>query len=192
VDSTWTEPVAIGIESSLAPTLAYNTTGSSLELLAVDLDGTVQHGHYTNSVWAALVAIEITTEARPALVATATGAAAAVLGTDGQVNTSQFVPAVEVSFKTDILRIFTNNGAKTCAQSGCHLGTRAAAGMSLEAAKAYKNIVNVRNRIVPGDPDSSLLYQQVESGRMPQRGGSLDDADIELLRNWILQGAQNN
>jgi hypothetical protein len=192
VNTAWTRAFATGLQSSLSPTVVFSPAGKSLEMLAVDLDGTVQHARYTKGAWAAPVPLDLTTEARPALTATATGVAAAVVDTDGQVQTSQFVPAVEVSFKTDVLRIFTNNGGKTCAQSGCHSGSRPAAGMGLEATKAYKSIVNVRDRVVPGDPDGSLLYQYVESGRMPQRGGSLADADIERIRLWILQGALNN
>ncbi len=48
--------------------------------------------------------------------------------------------------------------------------------------------------IVPGDPDGSPLIARVEyaantPGAMPPKGERLDADQIELLRRWILQGA---
>ena len=42
-----------------------------------------------------------------------------------------------IHFSQDVLRVFTNNGAKTCAQAGCHSGANPQAGQNLEAANAY-------------------------------------------------------
>jgi mono/diheme cytochrome c family protein len=41
--------------------------------------------------------------------------------------------------------------------------------------------------LVPGSPDTSPLYQEVESGRMPATG-KLPDYEIATLRQWILDG----
>jgi hypothetical protein len=192
VDNAWEASVPTGIDSNFSPALAFNSSEGALELLAVDTNGAVQHGRYVDGSWSDPVSLEINTEVRPALAAVANGVAAAVVDTDHVVSVGLFQPPPPVSFKTDILRIFTNNGSKTCARSGCHAGSRPANNMSLEASKAYKNIVNVRDLVVPGDPDSSVLFQEVESGRMPRSGGPLTDDDIDLLRRWIEAGAPNN
>ncbi len=47
-------------------------------------------------------------------------------------------------------------------------------------------------RVLPGNADSSYLYQMVASGRMPETGGALSSADLGLLREWINAGAANN
>jgi hypothetical protein len=47
--------------------------------------------------------------------------------------------------------------------------------------------------IVPGDPDASLLIQRVTTAdpfdRMPAKGPALTEAEIDILRRWIAQGA---
>jgi len=49
-------------------------------------------------------------------------------------------------------------------------------------------------RLVPGDPDSSLLYTTLladvdDVERMP-KGGMLEDYQIEAIRQWIEDGAE--
>jgi Carboxypeptidase regulatory-like domain len=57
-------------------------------------------------------------------------------------------------------------------------------------------------RVVAGDPERSFLYLKLGGAapvadipaigtRMPPRAPPIDDADLELVRNWILQGAKN-
>ena len=49
-----------------------------------------------------------------------------------------------------------------------------------------------KGAVVPGDPDASRLYKRLlgEGGQlMPQGGPPLPDADIETIKNWILDGA---
>jgi hypothetical protein len=185
----------------------YNSASNSLELLTAALDGTVQQVRFTGGDWTTPTSLGISTRARPALTATAAGVAAAVVGTSGEVSVSQFqaAAATTVSFSKDILRIFTNNGGKTCAKSGCHAGSRPQQGLDLEASQAYTNIVSVPanessdlNLVEPGDADNSYLYMKVTGAsgisgrRMPQTGGTLPSADLDLLRQWINAGAPNN
>jgi hypothetical protein len=112
-------------------------------------------------------------------------------------------PAIQ--FSQDVLRVFTSNGAKTCAQVGCHSGSFPAAGQNLEAANAYANIVNVASsekpslkRVLPGDGDNSYLYQKITGATgiagspMPLAGGPLAATDIAKIELWIDQGAPNN
>ncbi len=44
--------------------------------------------------------------------------------------------------------------------------------------------------IVPGDPAASHLIQLVKSGEMPESGGKLTTAQIEILEQWVAQGAK--
>jgi hypothetical protein len=113
----------------------------------------------------------------------------------------------QVRFAQDVLPILTNNGAKTCAQSGCHSGATAgfSGNMNLEAANTYANIVNVAStekpalmRVQPGNAENSYLYHKITGApgivgaRMPLAGGPLDEDDIERIELWIEQGAPNN
>jgi CHRD domain len=118
----------------------------------------------------------------------------------------------QVSFKTDILPIFTSidlGGVIGCASIGCHSGGSPQAGLNLEADQAYDNLVGVPStetptlhRVEPGDPDNSYLFrkhtgQGIAPGteRMPLINPTFFDEHPELLeleRLWIEQGAENN
>lgn len=80
-----------------------------------------------------------------------------------------------VSFSATIQPILSQN----CAS--CHSGQ----GVDLTA------YAGVRNLVVPGTPASSTLYSVVAGGRMPPNG-SLSQAQMQAIADWIYQGAQNN
>jgi hypothetical protein len=93
-------------------------------------------------------------------------------------------PNQNVSLQYDLQPIFSSE----CAISGCH-----AAGDHkpyLVADSAYTNIVSggFVNTILPSN---SILYQEISSGAMPP-GGKLPDTDINLVLDWIKNGAPNN
>jgi hypothetical protein len=208
VNNAWTPPALTGIQSALSPSLAFNTGGNSLELLARGLDRVVHHGRFTGGAWAKPVPLGITTDARPALVSAGSNVDAAITATDARVYTSRFTaattpPPATVSFSRDILRIFTNNGAKTC--TNCHVGSFPSGTLNLTAPQAYNNLVNVASseranfkRVLPNNAADSYLFMKVTGDsritgtRMPQAGGNLTAADIELIRQWINAGALNN
>jgi len=210
----WTAAVPTGTQSDLSPAMVVNAGANTVELLARGPDRSVQHLQFAGGKWATPVSLGITTDSRPALVADGKGGLdAAVTATDGRVYVSHFAGAAAPttttpptaggpappSFSHDILRIFTNNGAKTCAQAGCHSGSRPAGSQNLEKANAYASIVNVASseqpklkRVLPGDAANSYLFQKVAAGLMPRTGGKLTAADIDLIRQWINAGAPNN
>ena len=91
--------------------------------------------------------------------------------------------------------------------SACHTtaGRAPEAGLSLDANVAYQSLVNVQSafkpgaiRVVPGDPGASYLIQKLEGrsdifgSRMPLGGPFVPQADIDVIRSWIAQGALNN
>lgn len=108
-----------------------------------------------------------------------------------------------VSFADDVQPIFTAR----CA--GCHSSGGAAelAGIELLLTSnvAHNLLVNQRSvqnsdliLVVPGDANASLLFQKVNSdsppvgGRMPQFQPALSQAQIDVIRDWIDQGALDN
>ncbi len=95
-------------------------------------------------------------------------------------------------FEKDIQPIFTVR----CAVAGCHTGTTASAGMRLDAGFAYDNLLNptppTSPRVIPKDPARSLLVQRIEgtiTPRMPLGRDPLPQAQIDLIKRWISEGA---
>ena len=93
--------------------------------------------------------------------------------------------------------VFTPN----CAISGCHTGAAAPFGLRLDAGSSYALLVGVPsaevptlNRVTPGDPDASYVIHKLEgtqeSGeRMPRGGPYLPQSTIDVIRQWISDGA---
>ena len=94
-----------------------------------------------------------------------------------------------------------------CALSGCHSGASPAQGMNLSSGQAYANIVSVPSiesslmRVKPSEPDSSYLVHKIQGtqgsvggsgGRMPLGRTALTQTQIDVIRQWIADGAQNN
>ena len=89
----------------------------------------------------------------------------------------------------------------TCATTGCHFGAGAPQGLRLDAASSFALLVGVPSteessllRVAPGDPNNSYLVQKLEgtasSGQqMPLNAPSLSQATIDVIRQWIIDGA---
>ena len=89
----------------------------------------------------------------------------------------------------------------TCATSGCHTGAAAPQGLRLDEANSYGLLVGVASmevpsilRVAPGDPDNSYLIQKLEGTasvgeQMPFGGTPLPQASIDVIRQWIIEGA---
>ena len=92
----------------------------------------------------------------------------------------------------------------TCAAIGCHDALGRQQGQILTPGKAYANTVGVPStevagllRVAPNDFNNSYLYRKITGAgitgdRMPQGGPYLNDAQIKLIRDWILRGAPND
>jgi len=93
--------------------------------------------------------------------------------------------------------------------SGCHLTTSFPSGTFGMATRAlaYQNMVGVdcggnacrgRKRVVPGDPEMSVLYKKIQreapcgDPMPPEDGKELSSDQVELVRQWILAGAPND
>lgn len=99
--------------------------------------------------------------------------------------------AREIDFAQDIRPILNKN----CV--GCHGGVKRAGKISF----IYRDVVVAKDAadekpIHPGDPDHSEMIRRVlstdDEERMPppEHGPRLNDAEIQLLREWIRQGAK--
>ncbi len=87
-----------------------------------------------------------------------------------------------VGYKEDIQPIFQ----RTCI--ACHSGVVKQLNLQVTAYDALM-AGSMRGPVVlPGDAANSVLWQVLESGKMPLIG-ALPDADIELVRRWIELGA---
>ena len=74
----------------------------------------------------------------------------------------------------------------------CHAADGFAAAFLL--IEDYNALTAENGPVLPGDPDASRLYKRLlgEGGQlMPQGGPPLPDADIETIKNWILDGASD-
>ncbi len=98
-----------------------------------------------------------------------------------------------VSFSADVQPIFN----QTCIS--CHPNS---GNLDLTAGNAYNQLVNVNasgysaKRVVPNDAENSLLYKKIDGsgsyGSNMPLGGSLSVAQINTIKQWIEEGAQNN
>jgi mono/diheme cytochrome c family protein len=92
-----------------------------------------------------------------------------------------------VSFSTQIQPILTAN----CVL--CHAPGGQGAFMNLTEGNAYASLVP--QRVTPGNSAGSLIYQRITGAlqpQMPLNRTPLSDADQNLIKTWIDQGAPNN
>lgn len=68
----------------------------------------------------------------------------------------------------------------------CHNPSVSRGGVDLTT---YAAVIENPGLVVPGNAELSRLYQVVFSGEMPPRGPRLSDEAIELIRDWINDGA---
>lgn len=91
-----------------------------------------------------------------------------------------------VSFSSDIYPLVERRCIK------CHGGEFPSAGLSMESYESLMSGSQNGEVIVAGDANNSLLFEKIESGEMPKRGQHLTPEQIELIRQWINEGAVNN
>jgi len=93
----------------------------------------------------------------------------------------------QVDYATQIQPIFNAN----C--TSCHGGNSGLTLTSFEALMGSTGIQYGSNIVVPGDPDASGLVDKIEpnpqSGNRMPTGGQLQQNEIDLIRQWITEGA---
>lgn len=91
------------------------------------------------------------------------------------------------SFKDDILPILTTR----CALAGCHV----AGGPDGIDLRTYNTVIaggKDHVPVIPGDARGSELVEVIVEGEMPPEGPPLPAAQIQLIIDWINEGAKNN
>jgi hypothetical protein len=117
-------------------------------------------------------------------------------------------PNLEPTFSAiqrDIFQASDSTGRRSCVTCHTSAGRVPAAGLSLDAAVAYSNLVSVRSvekpalfRVAPNDPDGSYIIHKLEGRsdivglRMPLMGPFLSQGQMTVIRRWIELGAPNN
>jgi len=88
-----------------------------------------------------------------------------------------------VDYNSAIQPIFDNN----C--GNCHLGN-SSGGLNLSSYNDLMHGSNDGAVVVPGNAESSVLYQEILSGDMPAGNNSnLSSTQINLIAQWINEGA---
>jgi len=91
-----------------------------------------------------------------------------------------------VSFASDIMPIIESR----CVN--CHGGNRTEEGLNLTT---HANILSGSDNgpvVTPGDAANSLLVEMVATQKMPKRGPKLTPPQIQLITDWVNQGALDN
>lgn len=97
----------------------------------------------------------------------------------------------QVSYAEDIAPIFE----ESCVQ--CHGAekdgeVRKEALLDLTSYEALMAGSEFGSVVEPGDPDNSMIVVLIEDGDMPEDGDPLPAEQIEKIRTWIAEGAENN
>lgn len=94
--------------------------------------------------------------------------------------------AASVSFTDDILPILESR----CVN--CHGGDRIEKGLSV---RTYGDLMSGSENgpvVVAGDAADSKLVQMIANQKMPKRGPKLTPPQLQLILDWVNQGAQDN
>jgi len=105
---------------------------------------------------------------------------------------------LEPTFASIQANVFT----PICTQ--CHTGAGAPQGLRLDEGVSYAMLVNKPSaevpalmRVKPGDPNASYIIQKLQGtaavgGRMPLNNPPLPQSTIDVIRQWISDGAQSS
>lgn len=91
-----------------------------------------------------------------------------------------------VSFSTEVMPIFEQYCWECHSEDNTELGLRLDSYEGVMAGSDYGTVVEA------GDPSGSLLVDMVESGDMPEEGDPVPPEQIEIIKTWIAEGAENN
>ena len=125
----------------------------------------------------------------PADVPPVTDTAAATeppVATDPAAATQPPVQGATVSFATDILPIIQSR----CIS--CHGGDRTEEDLDMNTHASLMAGSSNGPVVIPGDAVNSLLVELVATQKMPKRGPKLTPPQVQLITDWVNQGALDN
>ncbi|HJQ13295.1 MAG TPA: c-type cytochrome domain-containing protein [Anaerolineales bacterium] len=91
-----------------------------------------------------------------------------------------------VSFANDILPLIQSR----CI--GCHGGDRTEEGLDMNTHASLMAGSEDGPVVTPGDAANSLLVEMVATQKMPKRGPKLTPPQVQLITDWVNQGALDN
>lgn len=91
-----------------------------------------------------------------------------------------------VSYSQDVAPIFDSRCAK------CHGSSKQDGQLDLSSFNSLMAGGKTGQVIIPGNADGSKLILMVSSGKMPKKGAKLSKEQIQLLKDWVNAGAENN
>ena len=100
--------------------------------------------------------------------------------------TEPAVAGATVSFANDILPMIESR----CIN--CHGGDRTEEGLSMRTHAEIMAGSENGPIVTPGDADNSLMAEMVIEQKMPKRGPKLTPPQVQLIIDWINQGALDN
>jgi mono/diheme cytochrome c family protein len=98
----------------------------------------------------------------------------------------QVAPASALSYSKEVYPIFEASCIK------CHGVEKVSRGLDLTSYDKTMTGSVKGPVILPGDADNSLLVKLIVEGKMPKQGAKLTPEQVEIVRNWVSQGAPNN
>lgn len=106
-----------------------------------------------------------------------------------QLNISCDIPQ-QVSFSNDIIPVFNQH----CNTAGCHSGASPTAGLNLDPATAYTQLMHPGSGYIDTiTPKYSVLHASMNDASNPMPPtGKLDKCTLDLIYKWIEQKAKNN
>ena len=133
----------------------------------------------------ASVATEMPTTEAPATAAPAASDTSAPAAESSPTAGSDAAGAT-VSFTADILPLLESR----CVN--CHGGERTQKGLDMKTYAAIMAGSENGPVVTPGDAANSKMAQLLIEGKMPKRGPKLTPDQVQLIVDWINQGAQEN
>lgn len=91
-----------------------------------------------------------------------------------------------VSFSADVMPILE----QYCWE--CHSGDDVELGLRLDSYEGVMAGSDYGTVVETGDPAGSLLVDMIEAGDMPEEGDPVPPEDLEVIKTWIAEGAENN
>jgi len=115
------------------------------------------------------------------------GLGMAVFGTPASdVVVSPAAVAGPVSYANQIAPLFE----ESC--TSCHGEEEQEAGLRLDTYAAAMTGSEYGTVIEAGNPGESLLVDMIAAGEMPQEADAWDAEEVDLVRSWIAEGANDN
>lgn len=106
--------------------------------------------------------------------------------TDTALATEPAVADATVSFANDVLPIIESR----CVN--CHGGERTQEGLDLKTHASLMAGSSNGSVVTVGDATNSLLVELIANQKMPKRGPKLTPPQVQLITDWVNQGALDN